>query len=259
MWIRVNDQRMFVILLVALIALCWLTLTIWGLSPYADYLSHEILEDLPAVFNQEYIVLLLIFTVGWTLMIFAMMLPTSLPLIFMFQRLVHSRPNRLKLVGLLVSGYLTVWLLFGAGAHMVDLLIHDFVRHNGWLEANEWVISATIFAVAGLYQFTPLKYKCLEKCRSPLSFIVQHWRGSNEQRHAFQLGVHHGLFCLGCCWSLMLLMFAVSVGNLAWMLLLGMIMATEKNVPWGTRLSAPLGFTLLAFSVLVPLVELTSL
>ena len=259
MWIRVNDQRIFTISLVAMIALCWLTLAIWGLSPYADYLSHEILEDLPGVFDQQYIMLLLIFTVGWALMIFAMMLPTSLPLIFMFQRMVKSRPNHSTLMALVVAGYLAVWLLFGAAAHLGDLLIHNFVRQIGWLEANEWVISAAIFAVAGIYQFTPLKYKCLEKCRSPLSFIVQHWRGKNEQRQAFQLGVHHGLFCLGCCWSLMLLMFAVSIGNMAWMLLLGMIMATEKNVPWGTKLSAPLGFTLLAFSVMLTVGELITL
>jgi predicted metal-binding membrane protein len=74
---------------------------------------------------------------------------------------------------------------------------------------------------AGLYQFTPLKYRCLDKCRSPLSFIIGHWRGSQEKTQAFRLGAHHGLFCVGCCWSLMLLMFAVRAGNLGWMLVLG--------------------------------------
>ena len=83
--------------------------------------------------------------------------------------------------------------------------------------------------LAGLYQFTPLKYACLDKCRSPLSFITEHWRGSHERTQAFRLGVHHGLFCIGCCWSLMLLMFAVGVGNLGWMLVLGALMAIEKT------------------------------
>jgi predicted metal-binding membrane protein len=99
--------------------------------------------------------------------------------------------------------------------------------------------------VAGAYQFSPLKYHCLEKCRSPLSFALEHWRGRRERLHALWLGVHHGLFCIGCCWSLMLLMFAVGVGNLGWMLALSAVMAAEKNLPWGRRLSAPLGVALL--------------
>jgi predicted metal-binding membrane protein len=234
-----------------LIALCWLTLSLWSISPFAPYLGHEIMETLPVALSQEYILLLLIFVVGWTLMTIAMMLPTSLPLILMFQRLTQSRADHARLTVLLVFGYLSIWMLFGAVAHLGDLMVHDVVRRTTWLETNEWVISAILLAVAGLYQFTPLKYKCLEKCRSPLSFIVAHWRGRGEQRHAFLLGVHHGLFCLGCCWSLMLLMFAVSASNLAWMLLMGIVMATEKNVPWGRQLSAPLGVALVGFSVLL--------
>ena len=97
----------------------------------------------------------------------------------------------------------------------------------------------------GIYQFTPLKYRCLDECRSPLGFVMNHWRGRSERREAFMLGVRHGLFCVGCCWSLMLLMFAVGVGNIGWMLVLAAVMATEKNVSWGRRLSAPVGAVLL--------------
>ena len=75
--------------------------------------------------------------------------------------------------------------------------------------------------MAGVYQFTPLKYHCLDKCRAPLGFIMGHWRGRRERLQALRLGLHHGLFCVGCCWSLMLLMFAVGVGSLGWMLALG--------------------------------------
>ena len=102
--------------------------------------------------------------------------------------------------------------------------------------------------LAGVYQFTPLKYRCLDKCRSPLSFITEHWRGRNERVQSLWLGVHRGIFCVGCCWSLMLLMFAVGAGNIGWMLVLGMVMAIEKNMPWGRRLGKPLGVLLLALS-----------
>jgi predicted metal-binding membrane protein len=102
-----------------------------------------------------------------------------------------------------------------------------------------------------VYQFTPLKYHCLDKCRSPFSFISERWGGSRDRLASFQLGVQHGLFCVGCCWSLMLLMFAVGTGNLGWMLALGTVMAIEKNMPWGRRLSAPLGLGLVALALIV--------
>jgi predicted metal-binding membrane protein len=80
---------------------------------------------------------------------------------------------------------------------------------------------------------------------------MEYWRGSHDRRNALFLGVHHGLFCLGCCWALMLLMFGVGVGNIGWMLLLGMIMAVEKNMPWGRRLSRPMGAILVGWGMII--------
>lgn len=252
MWIRINDRRAFIVVMSALITLVWVALALWSLSPYAPYLNHEVLEEIEYAISPDYILLLLVFVTGWTLMTIAMMLPTSLPLIALFYGLTRTRSNRLQLVALLITGYLIVWVVFGLLAHLGDHLIHEIVHHTEWLEENAWFIGAAIFAVAGLYQFTRLKYMCLDKCRSPLTFVMEHWRGKHERRQAFQLGVHHGLFCLGCCWSLMLLMFAVGAGNVAWMLLLGAIMAVEKNMTWGRRISAPLGgFLLIASMVMV--------
>jgi predicted metal-binding membrane protein len=191
--------------------------------------------------------------VGWIVMIIAMMLPTSLPLLEMFQRLVRQRTDRVQLVFLVIGGYLLIWTLFGVMAVLGDAVLHSAVDQNAWLAAHTWLIGASIFGVAGLYQFTPLKYYCLDKCRSPLSFVMTHWQGGHARWHALRLGVHHGLFCLGCCWSLMLLMFAVGMGNLGWMLLLGTVMAIEKNLPWGRRFSLPLGFFLLCCSLAIAL------
>lgn len=259
MWIRVTDQRIFVGVMTVLIAVCWVALAIWSWSPYAPFLSHEVLEDVELVIGPEYVLLMLVFVVGWTFMTIAMMLPTSLPLIALFYRLTHTRSNRSQLVALLIAGYLIVWVLFGFLAHLGDLVVHEIVHHIEWLEANAWAIGAATFAVAGLYQFTRLKYMCLDKCRSPLSFVMEHWRGKHEQRHAFRLGVHHGLFCLGCCWSLMLLMFVVGAGNLLWMLLLGALMAVEKNMTWGRRISTPLGGVLIVASVAMVVTGILSL
>lgn len=251
-------NRIFFILVAALIALAWLALWIWSASPYAPYLDHEelghlVLSGLGTHFVLKYALLLALFAFGWTLMIVAMMLPTSLPLVLLFHRLTSRRSDHRLLVFLLIAGYLSAWTLFGALAFFNDLFIHEMVEHTVWLKANVWIIGAGTVTLAGIYQFTPLKYKCLDKCRSPLSFITEHWRGKCEASHAFRLGVRHGLFCLGCCWSLMLVMFAVGAGSLFWMLALGAVMATEKNVSWGRRISAPLGVVLLGWGMAIGL------
>jgi predicted metal-binding membrane protein len=232
--------------MLALVALAWLTLWVWGNSPYARLLSHDAAAAAGGGPG-----LALAFVGGWTLMIVAMMLPSSLPLVMTFNALIRRRADRSTLLALLLVGYLCTWAVFGAVVHAGDLGLHAAVGNIAWLGGHAWVISAITLAGAGLYQFSSLKYRCLEKCRSPLSFITEHWRGHGERGHAFVLGVHHGLFCVGCCWLLMLLMFAVGVGSLGWMLALGALMALEKNMPWGRRVSTPLGVALVAGAMAV--------
>jgi predicted metal-binding membrane protein len=180
-----------------------------------------------------------IFIAGWTLMTIAMMLPTSIPLILMFHRM---KDGSASAIALLIMGYLAVWIAFG-------VLVYLFSRSlSGLVEGA--LASAAILLMAGLYQFSPWKYACLDKCRSPIAFLMGHWKGS-----ALRLGAEHGAFCVGCCWSLMLVMFAVGAGSIVWMLILGIVMAAEKNLPWGRRLSAPLGVILITAAVAVLLVE----
>jgi len=192
---------------------------------------------------------MLVFIVGWTLMIVAMMLPTSLPLVTSFRTLTCRRIDQRQLVALLLVGYLCIWTLFGVMIYIGDWILHHAIEHNTSLQANSWALGAVTVALAGLYQFTPLKHHCLDKCRSPLSFIMEHWHGRHDKTQAFRLGLHHGLFCVGCCWSLMLLMFVVGIGNVGWMLALATVMAIEKNMTWGRRLSAPLGVFLLGWGL----------
>ena len=238
------NHRYFLPLMGALIVLAWLALWAWGQSPYARFLSHHHLDEVRGGGG-----LMLIFIAGWALMIVAMMLPTSLPLLTSFHTLTNRRRDQKLLVALLLVGYLCIWMLFGFVIYLGDWMLHHAVEHNAWLQANVWVLGAVTVLLAGLYQFTPLKYHCLDKCRSPLSFIMERWCGRHDKAQAFRLGAHHGLFCLGCCWSLMLLMFAVGVGNVGWMLALAVVMGTEKNMTWGRRLSAPLGVFLLGWGL----------
>jgi predicted metal-binding membrane protein len=250
MWPRVSDRRLFVGAITGVVVLAWVSLWVWQRSPYGRFLSHQQNESVHAL-GGGYALLALVFVAGWTLMTVAMMLPTSLPLVAFFHTLLQKRADRLRLVVLLIMGYLSVWAAFAVVVHLADLGLHKLVERSGWLGGHAWLIAAATIAAAGVYQFSPLKYHCLDKCRSPLSFIMEHWQGRRDRAQAFRLGVHHGLFCLGCCWSLMLLMFAVGVGSLGWMLLLGAVMAAEKNLPWGRHLSTPLGATLIAWATVL--------
>jgi predicted metal-binding membrane protein len=165
--------------------------------------------------------------------------------------MVADRANAAWLVTLLIGGYLAAWMLFGVAVHLASRVLQSLASRSVWLTTHPWVATSAIFLVAGVYQFTPWKYACLDKCRSPMSFVVQHWSGKRPAADALRLGFHHGAFCVGCCWSLMLLMFAVATGGLGWMLVLGIVMAAEKNLPWGRRLSAPLGAVLVVAAVAI--------
>jgi predicted metal-binding membrane protein len=123
----------------------------------------------------------------------------------------------------------------------LDGALHAVIAGIPWLAFNGWIVGALVLGAAGAFQFSALKYHCLDKCRTPLSFVIEHWRGTAARRQALLLGVHHGLFCVGCCWAIMLLLFVVGTGSVGWMLALGAVMAIEKNAPWGRRLSTPLG------------------
>ena len=232
----------------SLVGLAWCALWIWDRSPYGRYLGHQ---DIGEIGTGRLLVPITLYLIGWTLMTAAMMLPTILPLLEIFRRLTAPRHDQFQLFALVITGYLAVWLAFGMVAHGADWLLHETVERSSWLETNVWLIGAVTLLVAGGFQFSRLKYRCLDKCRAPLSFVTEHWRGLQERRNAFMLGIHHGLFCVGCCWALMLLMFAVGVGNVAWMLVLGAVMAAEKNLSWGRKLSAPVGVALIGWGGLI--------
>jgi predicted metal-binding membrane protein len=241
-----DDRVPFAVLLTGLSVLAWAVLWFWSRSPFGAFLDHRHLEHV-GLFGP----LAGLFVLGWVLMTVAMMLPTSLPLVALFHSMTRSRRDHAVLVTLLIAGYVGAWTVFGVVVHQGDWFVHRGVHRVPWLLERPWIISAAILAGAGAFQFSRLKYRCLDQCRSPFSFIAGHWRGGNERLQAFRLGVHHGLFCLGCCWALMLLMFAIGVGNIGWMLAIGAVMTLEKNAPWGRRIGRPLGAILLAWSVAV--------
>src|SRR5918997_5685980 len=219
-----------------LTAASWLALWMWQQSPYGRYLDHGnwteiglgagICAALPAA---GWALPVVLYVGGWLLMIAAMMLPTIVPLLERFDRLVAERADRGRLVALVIAGYLAAWLGFGIAAHLLDAGLREAASQSDWLLVNGWIVGSLVLAGAGLFQFSRLKYHCLVRCRTPLSFIARNWRGRTPWRNAWLLGLDHGAFCVGCCWAIMLLMFVVGAASIGWMLLLGAVMALEKN------------------------------
>ncbi len=250
----------FLALMGTVIGSAWLVLWLWSASPYGRYLDHGRWTDVGALASLcravpggEFVVPALLYAAAWVLMIAAMMLPTTLPILEMFRRITTGRADSGRLILLVVTGSLAAWVGFGIVAHIGDALLHVAGERTSWLLTDGWIVGAVVLAGAGAFQFSALKYRCLDKCRTPLGFIVERWRGVSPGREALKLGFDHGLFCVGCCWALMLLMFVVGTGSLGWMLVLSAVMAAEKNLPGGRRLSAPLGVALFVASAAVVL------
>lgn len=195
--------------------------------------------------------LLLLYVAVWTVMVAAMMLPSTVPVARAFARVASRQPGRRRLMGVFFGAYLAVWLAFAAVALVFDAGIHALVERWTWLAERPELILAGALGLAGLYQFTPLKDACLRACRSPFATVVLGYR--QGVGGAWRLGSRHGVSCLGCCWALMLVMFATGVGSLLWMLVLGVLMTSEKTLPGGRRWVVPIGVGFLAAAVLVSL------
>jgi predicted metal-binding membrane protein len=186
------------------------------------------------------------FLAAWTLMSVAMMLPSAFPLVQVFLTITEGSG---PLLALLCAGYLGVWTLFGAGALVADLGLHRLVEGASWLAARPERLPGALLLTAGLFQFSSLKYSCLRQCRSPVGFVLQHWRGGSAALRALRLGALHGVYCVGCCWALMLMMFAVGGARLGWMLALAAVMFAEKAIPWGRWVTVAAGVGLAAWGL----------
>lgn len=251
-WRAVHAPGWFMPIMGGLIGLSWVALLLWEQSPYGRYLDHGTWTEIGlaaticrAIPAGNVLLPTLLYAGGWLLMLAAMMLPTTLPLLRRFDHMVAARADRAFLLGLLIAGYLLAWVGFGIAAHLLDLVLHVIARRGTWVALHGWLLGAGVLLIAGAFQFTTLKYHCLDRCRTPIGFIIKHWHGVRPRHDALHLGVSHGVFCVGCCWAIMLLMFVVGTGNVGWMLLLGSVMALEKNAPWGRKLGRLLGAVLI--------------
>jgi predicted metal-binding membrane protein len=170
----------------------------------------------------------------WTVMMIAMMTPAAAPMILTFaavhrRRAADSRPSVPTAV--FVLGYFVVWIAFSAVAALGQSGLHAAALLSPQMTAESPLLGGMLLVIAGVFQWTPLKRACLNLCRSPLSFVMSRWR--EGRAGAFFMGLHHGLYCLGCCWALMALLFVAGVMNLAWVAAIAVAVLVEKALPRG--------------------------
>lgn len=229
----------------AAIAVAWCIAIAAQFSGSAALLHHDaLIERGPAP-----PLAVIFFLLAWLVMIAAMMLPSTLPLMGMFAMASARQPHPGVNVAAFVAGYVLVWCAYGVAAFSGDVVLHRIVDRVSWLGAHPWVIAGSILALAGAFQFTPLKDACLRACRLPSNFLLRYYR--RGPRAALEMGYRHGLYCAGCCWALMLVGFAAGFASLWWMAALTALMTFEKVARSGRRAVPVIGAVLLLWSALV--------
>lgn len=224
------------------IAAAWAVAVVAEATGASEALHHDaLIEGGPPLWAA-----LIVFVAAWQAMVAAMMLPSSLPLIRLFdvvsRKQARPGPSRAAFLG----GYAAVWTGFGVFAFLGDVALHRAVEAVPAIADRPWLIAGSVLALAGAFQFSELKEQCLSKCRQPGPYLLAHYR--RGPAGAFRLGFGHGLFCLGCCWALMLVMFAAGVAVLWWMAALTAVMVYEKTGRHGAFLTPVVGVALLLLS-----------
>jgi predicted metal-binding membrane protein len=192
----------------------------------------------------------------WWVMMIAMMVPSAAPLIHLYARVYRHGQARGQLPGAIVptaffaGAYLACWFIFSALATVLQYALEGVGHVDGMMmwSTNRW-LTAGLLVAAGLYQCSPFKMACLGHCRSPADFLSRHWRPGGLG--AIRLGFVHGAYCLGCCWALMLLLFAGGIMNLVWIAGLAIIVLLEKLAPFGARLAPVTAVLLVGAGLLI--------
>ena len=236
--------------IVTVLAVSWayVIYMVWGMENM-DAVADSLL--MPSMIDWSVVDLLLVF-IMWAVMMAAMMLPSSAPLLMLLAKINTERYGRrraLLATGVFGLGYLAVWSGFSLLATLAQWGLLEARLVSSMMNSASPILSAALLAAAGMYQFTPLKHACLARCRSPLSVLLNHWREGFPG--AFAMGLRQGAYCTGCCWLLMGLLFVFGVMNLIWIAGLSLLVLMEKLLRQPRWFTQATGAILLAWAALV--------
>jgi predicted metal-binding membrane protein len=182
----------------------------------------------------------------WVAMMAAMMFPAAAPMVVMYGRMRRGDPLS---VALFTGAYLLLWAAFGIVAYLLSAAVESAASHSEWVAGNWGRAGGALLVLAGVYQLTPLKDVCLRHCRTPLSFVMTRWQ--DGRAGAIRMGLIHGLYCIGCCWLLFLILIPLGVMNVAVMVAVAALVFAEKAVPHGRGIGFAASVVLIAYGVAV--------
>jgi predicted metal-binding membrane protein len=246
-----QDRAAVLVGLAAITLLCWaylLRMAAMMNAAAADKAMHAAMgmPDMAAWGAAELVMLFLM----WAVMMAAMMLPSAAPTILLvagtYRRRGHGAGVLASAFG---SGYLVAWGAFSAAAALLQVVLHRAALLSSTMAARSAIVGGGILLCAGAYQWVPFKAACLTHCRSPLAFLTAHWR--EGVAGAFAMGLRHGLYCVGCCWVLMLLLFTAGVMNLLWVGAIAVFVLVEKIARHGPRFGRVAGVLLMVYGAWV--------
>jgi predicted metal-binding membrane protein len=229
-----HSRTALIVLLILFPLVCWAWIVVMARDMYGPMTGASAWMMTPR-WDAPHLLLL---WAMWAVMMTGMMLPSATPMILLAG---NAAQGRARHIWLLALGYLAVWAVFSIGATALQWQLAQLFVITPMMEVSSRTTAAVFLVVAGVYQWTPWKRACLTTCQSPLAFLMRRWRGGGWG--AFRIGVDHGAYCVGCCWALMLLLFAGGVMNLTVIAALTAFVAFEKLAPIGiqsTRVSGAL-------------------
>ena len=191
----------------------------------------------------------------WAIMMVGMMLPSVAPTVLIYAAIARKATTGntpIAPTGAFVSGYVVIWIVFSLFATTAQWALDQAALLSPMMVSNSVGLGAVLIVTAGIYQWLPIKDKCLQQCRSPVDFITSHWQ--KGMTGAFRMGLSHGMFCLGCCWVLMSLLFVGGVMNLLWIAAITLFVLLEKILPLGDAGGRVMGLIMIATGAIIALV-----
>ena len=235
---------------IVVVGAAFIALLCWAYLFYEDWsMQHMdiVAMAMPSTGAWGLMDLLVVFAM-WAVMMVAMMVPSATPMLLTFATVTRSRRTQEKSlfpVWMFLSGYLVLWTAFSLAATLAQWALHSLLLISPMMVGTSPVLGSVLLVLAGIYQWTPFKQACLRHCRTPLQFLLTYWQDGTAG--AFLIGLRHGAYCLGCCWLLMTILFAVGVMNLAWIAALSVFVLLEKIVPRGSWVAKVAGLILIGF------------
>lgn len=235
--------------LVGVTAISWLYL--WQLARDMDemagagHMAGMMMSAGPTAWTGGHFALMLAM---WWVMMVGMMLPSAMPIILIFATVYRRKRTQGKPyvpTAVFTAGYLLAWGAFSLAATLAQWWLELAALMTPMMRTSSTILGGMLFLAAGFYQFTPAKYACLDKCRSPLDFVLNNWREGRVG--ALAVGLRYGFFCLGCCWAVMLLMFVGGAMNLLWAAVMAVFVLVEKLAPWEQWVARVSGGAMIAF------------